>query len=114
MLARDHERVDADDVGEGERGRLEHGADIAKAKMRLLLDGRGHAVVGRDAELARAHQNAMTGRDFHAVAVARERRPDALRSDVFHGERYTSGWRWVVGGFRLNTGLPPCSRRPGG
>ena len=57
---------------------LEHGADIAKAQMRLLLDGRGHLIVGRDAELAGAHQNAMTGRDFHAVAVACERRPDAL------------------------------------
>ena len=63
---------------------LEHGADIAKAQMRLLLDGRRHLIVGRDAELAGAHQNAMTGRDFHAVAVACERRPDTLRSDVPH------------------------------
>ena len=61
---------------------LEHGADIAKAKMRLLLDGRRHLIVGRDAELAGAHQDAMTGRDFHAVAVACERRADARRSDV--------------------------------
>ena len=66
-------------------GLFEHGADIAKAKMRLLLDGRWHTIVGRDAELAGAHQNAMTGRDFHAVAVACERRPDARRSDVPHG-----------------------------
>jgi len=63
----------------------EHRRDVAKAQPRLLLDGRRHALVRTDAELARADQDAMAGRDLDAVAVARERRADRLGGDVSHG-----------------------------
>src|SRR5262245_60685106 len=85
VLARDDEGIDANHVGEREGGFLEHGADIAEAKVRLLLDGSRHVVIGRDAELAGADQNPVAGRDLHAVAVARERRPDPWRYHVSHG-----------------------------
>jgi hypothetical protein len=41
-------------------------------------------VVGRNPELARADENAVPGRDFHAVAVAGERRPDCRRGYVLN------------------------------
>src|SRR5262245_21206159 len=94
VLARDDEGIDANHVGEREGGFLEHGVDIAEAKVRLLLDGSRHVVIGRDAELAGADQNPVAGRDLHAVAVARERRPDPWRRHVSHGVHVRmTAWR---------------------
>src|SRR5207245_4172728 len=84
VLAPDDEGIDAHDISQCTGGFLEHRADIAEAKMRLFLDGSGHLVVGRDPELPGADQDAVAGRDFHAVAVAGERRPDPLRCYVSH------------------------------
>src|SRR5262245_22995696 len=91
MFASDDERVDAHDIGECTGGFLEHGTNIAEAKVRLLLDGGGYLVVGRNPELPGAHQNAVAGRDFHAVAVARKRRPDSWRRDVSHRQTSQKG-----------------------
>src|ERR1700730_16034863 len=85
MLASGDEGVDPHHVGEAEAGLLEHRLDVAEAERRLLLDGRRHAVGRIDAELARADQDAIAGRDLDAVAVARERRTDGFRGDVSHG-----------------------------
>src|SRR5229473_643906 len=85
MLAAGHEGVDAHDIGEAEARVREHRADIAEAEVGLLLGAGRHLVVGRDPELARAEEDAMAGRDLDAVAVARERRPDAFGGDVSHG-----------------------------
>src|SRR5262249_56487534 len=78
MLAADDEGIDTHDIRECTGSFLEHRVDIAEAKVCLLLDGGGYLIVGRDPELPGADQNAVAGRDFHAVAVARKPRPDSL------------------------------------
>src|SRR5262245_59865290 len=84
MLAPRDEGVDPHHIRKSESRVLQHRLDIAEAKLRLLLDSPRHAVGRIDPELARADQDAMSRRDFDAVAVARERGADGFGGDVPH------------------------------
>ena len=64
---------------------FENGFDVAEAEVGLLLDRCGDVVLRRDAELAGTYQDAAARRNFHPVAVAGKRRPNAGRSDMLHG-----------------------------
>src|SRR5258707_8989045 len=84
MLAPGNEGVDPHHIRKPKSRILQHRLDIAEAKLRLLLDSPRHAVGGIDPELARADQDAMSRRNFDAVAVARERGADGFGGDVAH------------------------------
>ena len=74
-------------------GLIQNGFDVAETEVSLLLYGCGHMVLRRDAELARAHQDAAARRDFHAVAIAGKRRPNAGWGDMFHRACILTGIR---------------------
>ena len=90
-----HDRalVARDILPAGDYGRIENGFNVAETEVGLLLYRCGHMVLRRDAELARAHQDAAARGDFHAVAVAGKRRPNAGWSDMFHGACILTGIR---------------------
>ena len=75
---------------ENEDGKLSYLEMVSN--VGLLFGAGGHAVVGRDAELARAHQHPRAGRNLDAVAVTRERRTDAGGGVIFeHGRLLSRG-----------------------
>src|SRR6516164_7260564 len=82
--ARETAYVDPHHIRKPKSRVLQHRLDIAEAKLRLLLDSSRHAVGRIDPELARADQDAMSRRDFDAIAVARERGADGFGGDVAH------------------------------
>src|SRR5436305_2348786 len=85
MLASHDEGIDAHNVGNAKSGLVENGFDVAETEVSLLLYGCRHMVLRREAELARAYQDAAARRNFNAVAVAGKWGPNAGWSDMFHG-----------------------------